>query len=69
MRRGDGLTVVDLVERGGQFARVCGTSVIYWRWGSVMSSSGNRGLPRGFLDGSEGVRDSCWMVLECWASG
>jgi hypothetical protein len=34
-----------------------------------MSSSGNRGLPRGPLDGSAGVRDCCCMLSECWASG
>ena len=39
------------------------------RWGSFMSSTGNRGLPRGLLDGSEGVRDHRWVVLECWALG
>ena len=50
-------------------------ALIWWRGGvglrvfEVPASSGNRGLPRGLLDGSEGVRDYRWVVLECWALG
>ena len=35
--------------------------VVVCLWGSVLVGR--------LLDGSEGVRGSCWVVLECWASG
>ena len=39
------------------------------RWGSVVSSSGNRGLPIGLLGRGAGVRDCCCALSECWVSG